>query len=235
MWFSQPYLLNDPFDCSIPFTLDGTDEEYQELFEELNSMLPEPKLDKIREFESSFLTNDKIDSAFINYVKEAQLRENKNKIIDTVGEIGVACFSARLDSILMWSHYADRHIGLCLEFDTNYPPFSDPEKLHRLIYSNSYPRLLLIATFQSSNMPFDPLVTKSKDWEYEEEWRFITDKGNWLLEYEPKALTAIYFGCLMPIAQRKQGAAMPARSAARLHCMERSETMFQLEPAPYHG
>lgn len=35
MWFSQPYLLNDPFDCSIPFTLDETDGEYQELFEKL--------------------------------------------------------------------------------------------------------------------------------------------------------------------------------------------------------
>lgn len=181
------------------------------------------------------MTNGKINSAFISYVKEAQLRENKKKIIDTFDEMGVACFSARLDSILMWSHYADGHKGLCLEFDTKYLPFSDREKLHRLIYSNSYPRLSPIAIFQSSNMPFDPLVTKSKDWEYEEEWRFITDKGNWLLEYEPKALTAIYFGCLMPIAQRKQVAAMPAKSAARLHYMKRSETMFQLEPMPYHG
>lgn len=36
---------------------------------------------------------------------------------ETVERYGVLCFSRLWDSILMWSHYGDRHKGLCLGFD----------------------------------------------------------------------------------------------------------------------
>jgi hypothetical protein len=36
---------------------------------------------------------------------------------ETVEMYGVACFSQYWDNILMWSHYADRHKGICLGFD----------------------------------------------------------------------------------------------------------------------
>jgi hypothetical protein len=31
-------------------------------------------------------------------------------------EVGVLCFSEKYDNILMWSHYAKSHTGLCVEF-----------------------------------------------------------------------------------------------------------------------
>ena len=31
---------------------------------------------------------------------------------------GVCALGERADSILMWSHYADEHAGICIEFDT---------------------------------------------------------------------------------------------------------------------
>lgn len=37
---------------------------------------------------------------------------------------GIACFSAKVDDLLMWSHYADGHRGFCLEFEGSYPPLS---------------------------------------------------------------------------------------------------------------
>jgi hypothetical protein len=36
----------------------------------------------------------------------------------------LVCASLINDSVLMWSHYADNHTGLVLEFDTTQPPFS---------------------------------------------------------------------------------------------------------------
>ncbi len=33
--------------------------------------------------------------------------------------IGVICFSSNYDNILMWSHYANNHKGICIEFDLN--------------------------------------------------------------------------------------------------------------------
>ena len=29
----------------------------------------------------------------------------------------ISCFSSRLDSIVMWSHYASNHTGYCVEYN----------------------------------------------------------------------------------------------------------------------
>jgi hypothetical protein len=31
--------------------------------------------------------------------------------------VGIYCVSTNYDDVLMWSHYADSHKGICLEFD----------------------------------------------------------------------------------------------------------------------
>ncbi len=36
---------------------------------------------------------------------------------DVIKGFGVYCLSEKRDDILMWSHYADAHYGLCLEFN----------------------------------------------------------------------------------------------------------------------
>jgi len=41
--------------------------------------------------------------------------ENTEKV--AIGKYGVLCFSRRWNNILMWSHYADGHKGICLGFD----------------------------------------------------------------------------------------------------------------------
>src|SRR5688500_9150997 len=40
-----------------------------------------------------------------------QLREETNAMI------GALCFSRRCDNPVLWSHYADKHHGICLGFD----------------------------------------------------------------------------------------------------------------------
>jgi len=42
------------------------------------------------------------------------MRKDVQKEIDNAG---ITCFSKVRDDILMWAHYADKHKGLCFEFD----------------------------------------------------------------------------------------------------------------------
>jgi hypothetical protein len=133
----------------------------------------------------------------------------------------------------MWSHYSDGHKGLCLEFDTKYFPFEDVSKIHRVIYQNRYPVLSPVAFIIKDFFPFEPALTKSRNWKYEKEWRILHQPGNIALEYDPRALTAIYFGCSMLDKVKNDIANLRAKAAPRLFQMQRSKTEFKLEVVPY--
>ena len=108
----------------------------------------------------------------------------------------ITCLSERNDSPLMWSHYANKHYGFCLEYD--FTPTITAKRYRDLLaaqlmlfpvnYSEERP-LLSKAIFGSKaniqyiknkTMPPDfienllyGLLFKSNDWEYEKEWRIF--------------------------------------------------------------
>lgn len=43
-------------------------------------------------------------------------------LLPNIYNYGVACFSRSHDNILMWSHYADGHSGICVEFESDECP-----------------------------------------------------------------------------------------------------------------
>lgn len=75
---------------------------------------------------------------------------------------GMLCFCSHWKNPVLWSHYADRHRGICLGFD---------------IPDNSITAVRYVAS--RTPLPFPPkeatmqklLFTKYRDWSYEEEWR----------------------------------------------------------------
>jgi Protein of unknown function (DUF2971) len=73
----------------------------------------------------------------------------------------VLCLSAKPDSVVMWSHYADKHRGICLEFSTDNEEFSGAYKVE---YCQKYPSYNL--TDQSLEHNLLPLVTKSAEWSH---------------------------------------------------------------------
>lgn len=114
---------------------------------------------------------------------------------------GVACFSESKDEILMWSHYADYHRGICLEFE-----FPDmPENLFSLCkqvrYCVDYPKLDFsdfLEPGQDNTVNFinRMILTKSKSWEYEKEWRMVLPGyGDKKVNFPPHLLKAVYLGC----------------------------------------
>lgn len=168
---------------------------------------------RIENFNDPFDTNPKLDidkndiiSANIsNELKKSYLSLPKSQIIDIALEgirkpsftdkYGVTCFSKINDNILMWSHYANSHKGICLGFDldkNNLENFIDKKKNieNKLIFSKTKYRLLPIKyspirpTFKifSNNyheQTIDILSIKNNIWEYEKEYRiFLYNKND---------------------------------------------------------
>jgi hypothetical protein len=87
---------------------------------------------------------------------------------DMAVRFGILCFSQRWDRILQWSHYADRHRGICLGFDVPnlQSKFGEVKyRGHKLAFP---PRLDMSFSWRM-------LRTKYSGWSYEEEWRGFVD------------------------------------------------------------
>lgn len=113
LFFTSPKQFNDPFDSTIPVRYDeGTPEEIVNyLVEHFSITRPELSPEERKsEAEKIYESGD---------FRSPQSIDKIAKIItDRVYEdIGVFSLSAHCENILLWSHYADKHRGFCVEFD----------------------------------------------------------------------------------------------------------------------
>jgi hypothetical protein len=87
------------------------------------------------------------------------LREYKKEMAKRFGMI---CFCKHWHNPLLWSHYADKHRGMCLGFDV------DDRVLKAVDYVQERSDLKTPPTKESAD---ELLFTKYRDWQYEEELR----------------------------------------------------------------
>lgn len=103
----------------------------------------------------------------------------------------ITCFSYRNNSILMWSHYGDSHQGVCIEFENKLNIFNDVYYTDKKPFFNIYNYTNAIIESKENNKAksfenediknniISLFCTKSTDWSYENEVRFITmSEGN---------------------------------------------------------
>lgn len=100
----------------------------------------------------------------------------KNAGLDELDRIAYISLSETGDNLLMWSHYADSHNGIVIEFDCSHSFFNSiykseiwpyAGKLHRIKYRKIRPD-----KFTSFSEPF---MVKSNEWIYEKEHRLLID------------------------------------------------------------
>ncbi|MEI8657260.1 DUF2971 domain-containing protein [Vibrio sp. Hal054] len=83
---------------------------------------------------------------------------------------GIMSFTEENDNLLMWSHYADQHKGIIIEFDHNNPFFTKPKSgygLQPVLY-----RKTRVDKLGKSSL-IEPYFHKSKEWAYEQEHRLL--------------------------------------------------------------
>ena len=110
-----------------------------------------------------------------------QIREGFGK------QVGVECFTQSPTDILMWSYYANKHTGICVEYDFSKLFTTLPNAfLFPVHYSEKRPVLDIQTIYNPTTKVVDEdalrhefpniiwsWITKSLEWEREKEWRLI--------------------------------------------------------------
>jgi len=166
----------------------------------------------------------------------------------------VACLSARADSILMWSHYAQHHTGVVLGFDTSSLESALRRPLEQVLYSDELPRLIDPEEWCRTvlyGLPAQHYVgrgrewalTKHTGWRYEEEWRFVllSEKGaqdnRQYREFPGASLAEIMLGCRIDEQVRDQLLAKARSISPSVQCFQMfpHRSRFQLEKVRVAG
>ncbi|ENE9528407.1 DUF2971 domain-containing protein [Vibrio parahaemolyticus] len=230
--FTQPIEFNDPFEVRPHFSAmfgkhdivelinEHKDTKFDDLFYDVPFYL---KLFPRTWLKRAFLTliNSNPD-IFRERMKEVEKKisplaqDSWPAIISK--DVGILCLSKNPENILMWSHYADSHSGVLVEFDEESEFFNqsgissdnkDIDKFYGKVLPVTYRRSRPTFEFFDKSWP-DMFFTKSIDWAYEEEHRMlmplseanrvINDKI-YLFEIPAKAFKAVYFGVNFPTAK----------------------------------
>lgn len=148
-------------------------------------------------------------------LKEKFTSEIIQKVKEVRNNALISCFSKRYDSILMWSHYGDKHKGICIEFDRPDKDFLDVKYSKKRCKFDLEDTTRRVLGYMLSNEEADvndkglircisqPFIVKSLDWQYEEEVRCIlSPNSDGVSKFEelslytmPTNITKIYVGC----------------------------------------
>jgi hypothetical protein len=197
---SNPQHFNDPWDCYPCLdTKRVTDPAYRASCIEVFRRSPSLGLTAAqqRHYERKL----QADSHFFTEMLRTDFREGIRNMV--VERWRIYCLTRHGDRPLMWSHYSNKHQGICLEFDAGQPVIGNAIQVE---YKDALP-VLDILTFVPKDA-FQILVTKSPDWSYEDEYRILAhDAGSDdvppqlpittkdFLPLPPRALTGIIAGC----------------------------------------
>jgi hypothetical protein len=192
LYFGSPLHFNDPYDCALlPRIKDISDSEVEQVRQHY---LSDPRLDAPKRLRLEVSSVAELRAMFVkagNRVLAQQVEE-----FPTLR--GVACFSEKNDSLLMWSHYADHCRGFCLGFSMRDSELTN--KLMKVSYTQEMPVIDVVPMLCNKDFGqvFELYCTKGVDWEYEAEWRGMHVKAGTEYVYPSEILTDIYFGPNMP-------------------------------------
>lgn len=156
---------------------------------------------------------------FANEIKELGLPENismitqhEQPLYDRISHYGIYCLSEEYDNMLMWSHYADAHRGICLGFKKEFDNFLTTDCMTWLVkvnYSQHHPfedirndiilgKFNPIDNFEKfcnihSALEKALIEVKHENWRYEKEQRVVSHISG-LQSFNPEALECVILG-----------------------------------------
>ncbi|MCR8559233.1 DUF2971 domain-containing protein [Mucilaginibacter sp. BJC16-A38] len=208
IWLAEISSLNDPFECSIQFDNDEClrefygSEKFQQFFTfHTGGKLNSSEIKMLTTAEKPFLEYKKIcDKRAIPFMQSSgeqigKVQKRWTEIVEETNKnLRICSFSLYNSSLLLWSHYASEHKGIAVEYD-----FIDTDQLRTfmqpVIYRDKVHKVGIFEEYTVMQMIASSLI-KSKDWEYEQEWRLTIFRQN---DSFPQKMTvpypkAIYLG-----------------------------------------
>lgn len=178
LFFADSLSINDPFDCHMYIDT----KKY---------------IDFMNDFASKYVFPDTSLSK-IEKIYNTRISDNLNRMYNEIRkDTLLTCFSEEVNSILMWSHYADSHKGFCIEYDTEkidmeYRRFLYPVIYQKEVYDytdiaimrdESYIKYMNIFKILGVKTNYElkdvinniwiPMLIKAEEWKYEKEWRIV--------------------------------------------------------------
>ncbi len=143
-------------------------------------------------FVYEFSERDEGFEEFLSMLRESYIK--KQPLVSITKR--VTCFSEVNASLLMWAYYADKHQGICLEYD---PVLLNDgvnehvellDAIQKVCYSEKqYNNSLFINSLDDINSVF---FTKALCWSHEQEWRIVLNEDVEKVKFP--CLTGVYFG-----------------------------------------
>lgn len=229
--FSQAADLNDPFEC-LP-----QKPQKDDLYDTI-SLITKVLTGGNPDWENHAL--EKFNDEWIdNFYKTAYKNINR--------DIGILSLSRNWKSSLMWSHYTVSHRGFCIGLDENHTFFKDFLSLDKItsrytkdvLYSEK--RAKIPTSLIEPSLTFEPLLTKSTDWFYEQEVRVIAtlNSANSVITSEPyniclfkvphNALKEIILGVNIDRGSEKKIREFAEKNNLEIFKTKISETEFEME------
>lgn len=208
VWFSSADKYNDPYECaamcdieevmrqSAKFNIDKIFDQtnLEKYLSAIEIDFVKTSSDPMRELSKQLIgkhedipeeEKEKIISALYGLEKDLSQKIfiQRNQYVQA--GMKICSFSSRVDSTVMWGHYADSHEGFAIEYDVTNWPIGDIRRrvLYPVIYQqevfDSTKYHLQIAAGKNFNNLFNIVaaIHKSPDWSYENEWRFVLPMG----------------------------------------------------------
>lgn len=246
VWLCSADKFNDPYECATAASstarLDSSLEETKvklrrnfELWRNSNGWMdiPERELDELVEKICPIITN-KIDEITVRHLNNFR-NESAQRVVK------VCSFSSRLDSIVMWGHYAKLHTGFAIEYDVKSWHRRIVQMLYPVIYQNE---LFDLADFHLQMPTTDDLscgrttprimaaIHKSLDWSYENEWRFVymMSDGSPDENYSVPKPSAVYVGSRIIPADKERICEIASRKMIPVYQMSLSAHEYKLVP-----
>lgn len=169
LWFSAPKKLNDPFEFRFSPSFNATKKQKLQKCSELQRQTYGLN-QKYAESRARILMKD---PRSIRRWEKKNLRGLERRLHK---ETCLCCFSKVPNDILMWSHYANGHKGICICFSYRKKTYRDfSTKIHNVRYAkdNNIPKFNFYKE-RLENFPKKVLLTKGKSWKCEKECRGIS-------------------------------------------------------------
>lgn len=216
--FTQSVVFNDPFEIKPHINSIAPEDE---LRRQLDERLPENLRQEYLKLppEVQAMLPYKQFLALANMLAESAMPEALSfaKTLTPMAQSGIGMLADQLgilsltetpDNLLMWAHYAASHEGFVIGVDENHSYFNckrssddDLRRLSKVKYVEKRPSLSMTQLTVE-----DVLLTKSRQWEYEKEWRILrplleADKviqdakqAVYLFEFPPEIIRSVILG-----------------------------------------
>lgn len=228
LWYSAPINFNDVFDSDILIDENGV----------FDSMLKMPDVPK------EIRPGSQVWKAIRNQFRKdlPTLRANLDGLKSTTG---IACLTETDDSLLMWSHYANNHRGMCVEYELM--AINEQLKFSPVPVVYEDKRVWLRSINQSTldaelkKVLIESLTSKSPEWSYEREWRIIRDEGacgtKWEKEKNGALLemvrpSSIVLGCMAKLEFEESVRGYCDKNRISLYKLRKSTEFYKLEKEP---